>query len=162
MGAGFALSRDADRRSAVRCLAAPSHLLGVCAEAGAIPTIGAFAAAALRAAVPTGGRRSKPSPRFFFLRDAQFAPLSGSGAAPSRLLSHPLWQRIGASPAAGGRSRVGLLTFFRFFFLLRLLRWPRPIQADGHPAEELARLPVDLVVAVQQVLQDRSVPGQPR
>ena len=40
----------------------PSHLLGVCAETGAIPAIGAFAAAALRAAVPAGGRRSKPSP----------------------------------------------------------------------------------------------------
>ena len=41
------------------------HLLGVRAERGAILTIGVFAAAALRAAVPTGGRRSKPSPRLF-------------------------------------------------------------------------------------------------
>ena len=40
----------------------PSHLLGVRAETGAIPAIGVFAAAALRAAVPAGGRRSKPSP----------------------------------------------------------------------------------------------------
>ena len=34
---------------------------GVRAETGAIPAIGVFAAAALRAAVPAGGRRSKPS-----------------------------------------------------------------------------------------------------
>ena len=39
-----------------------SHLLGVRAETGAIPAMGVFAAAALRAAVPAGGRRSKPSP----------------------------------------------------------------------------------------------------
>ena len=49
------------RRSAFPCLAAPSQLLGVRAETGAIPTIWVFAAAALRAAVPTGGRRSKPT-----------------------------------------------------------------------------------------------------
>lgn len=45
-------------------------------------------------------------------------------------------------------------------FLLNLRR-PWPIQPDGHAAEELARVPVDPVIAVQQVLQDCGVPGQP-
>ena len=39
-----------------------SSVGGVRAETGAIPAMGVFAAAALRAAVPAGGRRSKPSP----------------------------------------------------------------------------------------------------
>ena len=51
-----------------RCATLP---LGVRAETGAIPTIGVFAAAALRAAVPTGGRRSKPSPRFCSVGEAR-------------------------------------------------------------------------------------------
>ncbi len=52
---------------------------GVRAETGTIPAIGGFAAAALRAAVPTGGRRSKPSPRFFSVGDAR---RSGAAAPP--------------------------------------------------------------------------------
>ena len=47
----------ADRRSAFPCLRAALPG-GVRAEKGAIPTVGGGAAAALRAAVPTGGRRS--------------------------------------------------------------------------------------------------------
>ncbi len=52
--------------------------VGVRAETGAIPTIGVCAAAALRAAVPTGGRRSKPSPRFFAISDGSFAALQAA------------------------------------------------------------------------------------
>ena len=51
IGAGFALPRDAGRRSGAPLSRAipPS---GVCAEKGAVPTVGVSAAAALRAAVP--------------------------------------------------------------------------------------------------------------
>ena len=55
--AGFALPRDAGRRPALQP-SEPPHLLGLRAETGAIPRVGVLAAAALRAAVPTGGRRS--------------------------------------------------------------------------------------------------------
>ena len=61
----------------------PSHLLGVRAEKGAIPAIGVFAAAALRAAVPAGGRRSKPSPpwrhRLYALSGSSALSASGRG-----------------------------------------------------------------------------------
>ena len=58
---------------------APSHLLGVRAETGTIPAVGVCAAAALRAAVPAGGRRSKPSPRFFAAADDGGADARGGG-----------------------------------------------------------------------------------
>ena len=56
--------RCADQRSAFQAIRA-LLLLRVRAEKGAIPTVGACPAAALRAAVPAGGRRSKPSARLF-------------------------------------------------------------------------------------------------
>ena len=65
----FRAPARAGRRPAFQAVPAiaPSairHLIcwGVRAETGAIPAIRVFAAAALRAAVPAGGRRSKPSP----------------------------------------------------------------------------------------------------
>ena len=53
--------RRADQRSAFQAVPA-TFRTEVQAETGAIPTVGVSAAAALRAAVPTRGRRSKPSP----------------------------------------------------------------------------------------------------
>ena len=61
------------------------HLIcwGGRAETGAIPAIGVFAAAALRAAVPAGGRRSKPSPpwrhRLYALSGPSARSASGRG-----------------------------------------------------------------------------------
>ena len=64
---------------------------GVRAETGAIPAIGVFAAAALRAAVPAGGRRSKPS---LPLRRRLYAIPSVGGYVPRREPS----RRLGSSP----------------------------------------------------------------
>ena len=55
--AGFALPRDAGRRPALQAVRAASSVGGTCRD-GVIPPVGVGAAAALRAAVPTGGRRS--------------------------------------------------------------------------------------------------------
>ena len=51
---------------------------------------------------------------------------------------HRRWFRAPArSPAAGGRSQVRLLPFFRFLLLVFLhLGRARAIQFDRHPAEE--------------------------
>lgn len=64
-------------------------------------------------------------------------------------------------PEAGVPSRTRRFAALLLLFLLALLRRPRPIQPDRHAAEELAGVPVDLVIAVQQVLEDRRVPGEP-
>ncbi len=64
---------------------------GVRPETGAIPAIGVFAAAALRAAVPAGGRRSKPS---LPLRLRLYAIPSVGGYVPRREPS----RRLGSSP----------------------------------------------------------------
>ena len=66
-----------------------SHLLGgVRAETGAIPAMGVFAAAALRAAVPAGGRPSSP----------------GGGSKPSPPWRHQLYALSGPSAlSASGR-----------------------------------------------------------
>ena len=112
-------------------------------------------------AMPVGDRRSKPSPRFSTIGGTRFRSPPGRGAgqfsrwgrehrrsltggttapaedAPSD--NHRGMWRVAASPAAGGRSQVGLLTFFRFLLLLVLvLGRPRAIQLDRHPAEEFA------------------------
>ena len=69
-----------------RRLLRPLICWGVRAETGAIPAIGVFAAAALRAAVPAGGRRSKPSP-LWRRRLYALAGSSALSASRSRLLS---------------------------------------------------------------------------
>ena len=67
------------------------HLIcwGVRPETGAIPAIGVFAAAALRAAVPAGGRRSKPSPpwrhRLYALSGSSARSASGRGCFSRQL-----------------------------------------------------------------------------
>ena len=77
---------------------------GVRAETGAIPPIGVFAAAALRAAAPTGGRRSKPSPCFFQSSDSRLRPPSAgySKRRPADLAAGLL----GGTPA-GSSTPVG-------------------------------------------------------
>ena len=83
--AGFALPRDAGRRPPPGELASapgrPSRLIcwGTCRD-GVIPTVGVCAAAALRAAVPTGGRRSKPGATS---RERSAFPAAGRCRAPS-------------------------------------------------------------------------------
>ena len=77
-------------------------------------------------------RISGPRCRSEDRRSLACAPCRGAA------LRHPLQARFGASPAAGGRSQVRLLTlFFGFFLLVLLLGGPRAIQLDRHPAEEL-------------------------
>ena len=91
------------------------HLIcwGVRAETGAIPAIGVFAAAALRAAVPAGGRPSspgggsKPSP-----------PWRAIGSTPSR--AHPRCRRPVAAALDGNRWEVGV-------------RYPTPRHGDQCP-----------------------------
>ena len=62
-----------------------------------MPLVSEEPPAALRAAVPTGGRRSKPSPRFFSVSRTRFAALSGKGGGlPSEGIN-------GSEPEVRGR-----------------------------------------------------------
>ena len=96
MGVSRPRGRGADRRSAFQ--AVPAILLprrcavprpagplcrpevGVPSRPRDSPSSAMCGSAARRAAVPTGGRRSKPSPRFFLLGDVRFRGPPGRGA----------------------------------------------------------------------------------
>ena len=93
----------------------PPHLLGYVPR-GVIPPVGVWAAAALRAAVPTGGRRSKPSPRLFAIDDGSFAAVGRDAGRRPALLAFPCLQRHLGRPAdlaaglLGGGRLPGLRT----------------------------------------------------
>ena len=73
-------------------------------ETEAIPLFGVFPAARLRRAVPTGGRRSKPSPRFFSSGGPSVVEAAGIEPASESLLQRRLhaYPGCGREPAPGG------------------------------------------------------------
>ena len=102
---------EVDRRCAVRCADAqlcrpPGGLAGGRRSRACVPspTISGEPPAALRAAVPTGGRRSKPSPRFLSVGDSRSRPHSAddAGRRPAHSAGRPL--RVRSGLGAGGRN----------------------------------------------------------
>ena len=78
-------SRPRDSSSSAMCGSAARRAacrpeVGVPSRPRDSPSSAMCGSAARRAAVPTGGRRSKPSPRFFFLGDVRFRGPPGRGA----------------------------------------------------------------------------------
>ena len=63
--------------------------VGVPSRPRASASLAMRGSARLRRAVPTGGRRSKPSPRFFFLGDARFRPPAAGCADRRSAVSKP-------------------------------------------------------------------------
>ena len=89
-GSDAATLRVTPRRRGCRCA------LWMRVETGTTPELGVLPAARLRRAVPAGGRRSKPSPRFFVVGDPRSRCASQQRCRVSRSRAMPVGDRRSA------------------------------------------------------------------